>query len=381
MVLTLPNRADVPLSVLAELDRQHFRIATGVALGTGVVTGCAVTSNGVTDQVQVSAGTVCVRTNFSDVLTVQTKKLAAADATYSRFDVLVVDEAGSVIVFTGTPAQTPVFPTVDPSLYCAIGAVLRRPGDTVVPSNQILDLGVPIPGEYRYDGQLFNRLNVARLIAYGHSLLAGLGASDPDRDTLTHLTAMLPVREIDRAKGGAVVSWHNYEGAVPAGQGDGGWAHVYQYERRDTRAGTTLAAIANAGATTITLTAADIFANGQAIHIGTGDPSGAAGGEGAVVAAGGGTTTVTLDTALTRTHQSGEPVYEVPAAYLKLNPLYVVWFGLNDLARTPISSAYYADIRARFTDSMRAVIARCRQAEMYEDTHSSCVYTGSRALG
>jgi hypothetical protein len=227
-------------------------------------------------------------------------------------------------------------------------------------------------------GHYVERNRPGRVIAYGHSLLAGTNV-DPDRDALTHLCAMLGMQEKSRAKGGAVLHW-DQQGAG----GDGGYATILQMETRAARFSTTLNAQATAGGTTISLTTRTGLRFGDLIMVGTGS-TGGSGGELLWVQqgnqVGAGTVAVMTRTGgtLARTHASGEPAYVVPAEFLNQNPLYVYWYGLNDLAQSPISAAATANLgkAQRWTDPYELGLARLRCAEIYENDHPSCVFTGT----
>jgi hypothetical protein len=185
---------------------------------------------------------------------------------------------------------------------------------------------------------------------------------------------MLKMRELPRAIGGAVLHWHQ-----TAAAGDGGWAHILNTDTRKNRVNTTLAAQATAGAATITVTSGTGFAIGDFINVGIG-AAGATGAETlAITAIAGAVLTVSRPDGTTttlRTHLIGEPVYVVPTAYINLNPLYLMWFGNNDLAASPITSAT-SHLKERFLAPARLSIARFRCAEIFEDTHTSCVYGGT----
>jgi len=374
------NRADVADAPLARLDQAHFYVLLDALNGTGVVSnpkyplGFTATGTGTDRIISLTAGTGMIATAFLDGAA-GTVTPAAGDATYGRKDLIVVDVDGVYSVVAGTAAATPTYPAR--SLWegkVALWGVYVAAGATTLTTAKLEDLRGIIPGEYRYNGDLFNRQNVARMMVFGHSLARGLGASDTDRDSVTHLSAMLPTREIDRSVSGAVL--HSAQG----GLGDGGYAAVMQHDTRQARPAAVLGAQANAGTNTLTLTTVGTppFTNGQMIHVGNGD-TGGSGGETAWIQSGGGTTTLTLTNNLVRTHANGQAVFEVPTAYIKQNPLYLLWYGANDLGRAPITSAYYPALRARYTDSLRAILTRVRAAEVFENNHPSCVYTGTWA--
>ena len=74
--------------------------------------------------------------------------LAVADPTNPRIDVIAVDDTGSVVVLTGTPASNPQAPSVDPATQLALTFVLVPAGATTPPgaSNNLIydeDTGTP----------------------------------------------------------------------------------------------------------------------------------------------------------------------------------------------------------------------------------------------
>lgn len=213
--------------------------------------------------------------------------------------------------------------------------------------------------------------HIARMAVYGHSLAYGGGASDPDRDVTTHLASMLKMREIPRATGGAILHWHQENTT-----GDGGYAAVLAGEPKKTRAASTsTTAVTGGSSTTVTVASVTGFTVGKLISVGTG----ALGEVVYITNVAGSVLTVQRPdgtTTFARSHASGEPVYEVPTEYLNLNPLYLLWYGLNDLAASPITSSL-AYLRNRYKDPLRLAISRVRCAEIFEESHPSCVYTGS----
>lgn len=60
----------------------------------------------------------------------QTVALDAADATFDRIDVLVLDSAGVLGKITGTASASPAEPSVDPSTYLRLGLVLVSAGSS-----------------------------------------------------------------------------------------------------------------------------------------------------------------------------------------------------------------------------------------------------------
>lgn len=235
-------------------------------------------------------------------------------------------------------------------------------------------------GELKAFGEYVNRIgSTSRLTCYGHSLPYG-GSLDPDEDIITHIASLLGAREITRATPGAVLHWP--QSTI---LGDGGWAYVLQNEARKSQkfASTTLSAQATVGASTISVASGTGIANNSQIFVGIG-ASGATGGELLYVTAGGGTTTLTVqrptgETTTARTHLNGEPVYVVPTGWISSCPYYIFWYGINDLGASPWTSQLVPDLQKRFTEPLKAMIARARCTHVFENDHKSCIYAGTWA--
>lgn len=352
-------------------------LAAGL-LGTGVVSGCAVTGSGV-DTVAVSAGDVRINTNVVEVAA-QNVTIADGHATLPRHDLITIDEAGTAAVVAGTPTAEPNTPLPDiPASRVVVASVWVPAASSAVAANQVTDLRALVLGSPIYDGDQIQRATLGEMGIYGHSYAEGVGASDggaaakgtagAERGVAARLCAMFGMRARSFAKGGAILARHNQNTT-----GDGGYQTLLQGEQRTARAGTTLNGAVTAGANTITVTSATGFSLGQAIHVGSGD-TGAAGGEIRYVAAVAGAV-LTLDDELERNHANLDPVYEVPSAFLAWRSIYLLWWGLHDLAYSPISSSV-AKYRSRYDDALEMVIARCLAAEFYENEHSSSVPTGT----
>lgn len=368
----VPNSGDAP-ELLTYLDNIDLSIAVAGLLGTGVVSGCAV-SPGAGLSVNVAAGSGRVDTNIVTVAAQTNVAVSTAHAVLPRKDLVVISDAGVASVVAGVAASKPEAPDIPASSFVA-AVLLIEPGVTSIGSTRIVSKRVSIPDAPRYDGQLLNRAYIGQVRVYGHSYAAGGGASAEERRVAQHLAAMLPARLVDRSQGGAIVHWpNNATGGGGAGQtGDAGYGYVLQTETRKVRAGTTLSAGPASGATTISVTSATGFAKNQLIHIGTGNTD-TTGGETRYITDIVGTT-LTLDNPLSRAHLTGEPVYEIPDAYIMGNPFYIVWYGENDLGADAVSSSGWK--KERFIGAMRTVFARCRSAEVFDQEHPSCVYSAN----
>jgi hypothetical protein len=146
MAFTVPNEASASYTDQAELDAVDLQIIANGFAGTGVISGCAVTAQGSPDgTVAVSSGSIRVNGTTVAVtganVSVMTGSANAdgttatvADATYYRYDLIVVNGSGQLGVLHGTlPAPAwpdysvnPVFPTIAAS-YAVLAACLIPP--------------------------------------------------------------------------------------------------------------------------------------------------------------------------------------------------------------------------------------------------------------
>lgn len=229
-------------------------------------------------------------------------------------------------------------------------------------------------------GEYLDVAQISRIFFWGHSLIGGttaFGASDPEKDFVTHTGALLRAQDISKGTNGAVLGFHQQ------GTSDGGYAKVLQEDYRKQRGSSVITTTNPAiGATTVQVGVGHgvRFLVNDMINVGTGD-TGATGGEVAWVASIAGDV-LTLKfksptTGLVRDHAVGDPVYVITGDYLNLNPLHFIWYGQNDIGRYPIASALVAGARDRYFNPLEMIIARFRSAEVYENDHSSCVYSGS----
>ena len=94
----------------AELDSLDLLIATSGAMGTGVVSGCAVTAQGgISMSLDVAAGVAIVAGDAVDVAA-GSVTIGTADLTQPRFDLVTVDSAGTKAVVAGAANAAPCFP-------------------------------------------------------------------------------------------------------------------------------------------------------------------------------------------------------------------------------------------------------------------------------
>ena len=96
----------------AEIDSLDGLIMTAAAMGTGVISGCAVTAQaGTSMSLDVAAGTAMIaETAFA--VSAGSVTIGTAHAALPRFDLVTVDSAGTKAVVAGTAAAAPCFPTV-----------------------------------------------------------------------------------------------------------------------------------------------------------------------------------------------------------------------------------------------------------------------------
>lgn len=232
---------------------------------------------------------------------------------------------------------------------------------------------------------LIGRIGV--VYAYGHSFIAGNGASSSDRDMMTLIAAGLGAKEMNYAVPGAVI---NFDNAINSNR-YGVVPQLLQGYRRPVRAASALSAGSSIGATVISVTPNPLtgsttgpaFKFGDVVHIGIGSTSGTLGGEIARVASAS-ATQITLDgfegggTGLARAHLSGEPVFVVPTRYGAGNTLFL----LSEIATFVMkfgSGATQANAKRWYQESLRTCIVRMCAAEVYEPDHTSLVFAGTWA--
>lgn len=134
----IPNEADAAFarqSVIMDTDVDA--IVAGFA-GTCVVSGCAVTAQGVPDMtLAVAAGVVAVAGVEATVASGNVT-ITAADATNPRIDIVVASNAGVKSVTAGTAAASPVAPAI-PANSVILAMVYVPANDTAIGSTQIVD--------------------------------------------------------------------------------------------------------------------------------------------------------------------------------------------------------------------------------------------------
>lgn len=135
---TIPNVADAANAAQAQVDKVDLDIVVAGVAGTGVVNGCAVTAQGSPDMtLAVASGTAKVGAAVVEVAAGNVT-ITTAHATNPRFDLVVVDNAGTKSVTAGTAAASPSFPAI-PANSVVLAAVYVPATDTAIQSNQIVD--------------------------------------------------------------------------------------------------------------------------------------------------------------------------------------------------------------------------------------------------
>ncbi|KKL99729.1 hypothetical protein LCGC14_1811540, partial [marine sediment metagenome] len=142
MAYTIPNEADAFQANQAEPDKVDFDIIAAAHKGDGVVSGCAVSERGAGANMSVDVASGEVRV-ASTVATVSSGNLVigAADATDPRFDLVVVNNAGTKAITAGTADANPVFPSI-PADSVVLAVVYIPANDTTIETAQITDKGV-----------------------------------------------------------------------------------------------------------------------------------------------------------------------------------------------------------------------------------------------
>src|SRR4051812_2824528 len=113
-----------------------------------------------------------------------------------------------------------------------------------------------MPSGVRRLGQRRQALdNVSQGVVFGNSLLAGGGATSPDRDLMTRFATMIKAKEYNYAKSASVMLWTNGEAITNSEFGV--VSNVLQSHKRPVRAASEIASVDPAiGATTVTVTSA-----------------------------------------------------------------------------------------------------------------------------
>lgn len=147
MAYTKPNKSAAPADVLQALLYQADidTLVAGIG-GSGVITGCEVTAQGVADNtVAVAVGVVKVGSTFA-VVSAGNVTMPAADATNPRWVVISADNTGAKAATGGTAAASPLLPAL-PANSVMLAVVWWPANDTTVSTAQITDARVFVGGE------------------------------------------------------------------------------------------------------------------------------------------------------------------------------------------------------------------------------------------
>jgi len=110
-------------------------------LNYAVETGCAVTekSGGADMSVDVAAGTILFNGTGAIAVAGGNYAIAAAHPSLDRYDLVLVNVAGTVSVLTGTPASVPKTPSYDAETYICLARVFVDDGATSIVNADIFD--------------------------------------------------------------------------------------------------------------------------------------------------------------------------------------------------------------------------------------------------
>lgn len=138
MAFSIPNLADAGFPAQAQVDKVDVDILVAAHNGNRVISDCVVTAQGSPDMtVAVASGSVLVN-SVTVVVGSGNVTVTAADGTNPRFDLIVVNDSGTKSCTAGTPAASPVFPSI-PANSVVLAAVYVPANDTDIDANQIID--------------------------------------------------------------------------------------------------------------------------------------------------------------------------------------------------------------------------------------------------
>ena len=138
MAFTIPNHADANSPFQAEPDSVDFDILAAGYSGSGVISGCAVTAQGTPNMtVAVASGVVSVAGVRASV-TGANSTIGTADGTDPRFDMITVNNSGTIATTAGTAASVPELPSI-PSNSVVLALIFVPASDTTIATVQITD--------------------------------------------------------------------------------------------------------------------------------------------------------------------------------------------------------------------------------------------------
>jgi len=138
LAFTIPNVSVAGFLDQAEPDSVDIDILTAGHVGTGVISGCAVSAQGSPDMtVAVAVGTALVA-DAAVAVAAGNVTITTAHATLPRKDIVVVSNAGAKSVTAGTAAAQPLKPAI-PANSVVLAEVYVPAADTAINANQITD--------------------------------------------------------------------------------------------------------------------------------------------------------------------------------------------------------------------------------------------------
>ena len=138
MAFTIPNHADAASAFQAEPDSVDFDILAAGYSGSGVISGCAVTAQGTPNMtVAVATGVISVA-GVRVSVTGANSTIGTADGTNPRFDMITVNNSGTIATTAGTAASVPELPSI-PSNSVVLALIFVPASDTTIATNQITD--------------------------------------------------------------------------------------------------------------------------------------------------------------------------------------------------------------------------------------------------
>ena len=138
MAFTIPNHADANSPFQAEPDSVDFDILAAGYSGSGVISGCAVTAQGTPNMtVAVASGVVSVA-GVRVSVTGANSTIGTADGTDPRFDMITVNNSGTIATTAGTAAAVPELPNI-PSNSVVLALIFVPASDTTIATAQITD--------------------------------------------------------------------------------------------------------------------------------------------------------------------------------------------------------------------------------------------------
>lgn len=106
-----------------------------------VIDGCDVTGAGVDMDIDVSAGAVHLN-GVTVAVSAQSITLTAADPSFDRYDLILIDNTGTLVKVDGTPANPPLNGSYTPHNYVLLAGVLVQDGVTTISTSDVQDIAI-----------------------------------------------------------------------------------------------------------------------------------------------------------------------------------------------------------------------------------------------